>query len=197
MIGRWTALARAAAPITGRLASLGQVHGATVVRHERGWRGWLRVSEADGHVTAVAGTAMTVGIADCIPIFLAHPKGACGILHSGWRGTAARIVEAGVAAMKALGCPANELLVHLGPAICGRCYEVGPDVHAALTGRRPDRPLPVDLRTLAADQARAAGVRRITISDRCTRCDNDRFFSHRAGDTGRQVAVMSATAGAD
>jgi polyphenol oxidase len=36
------------------------------------------------------------------------------------------------------------------------------------------------------------GVREITISERCTRCDNDRFFSHRAGDAGRQLGVMLA-----
>jgi copper oxidase (laccase) domain-containing protein len=86
----------------------------------------------------------------------------------------------------------RELLVHCGPSICGSCYEVSPDVFAALTGRTVDRPTSVDLRALIANHARALGVREITISASCTRCDNDRFFSHRAGDTGRQLGVLYA-----
>jgi copper oxidase (laccase) domain-containing protein len=50
----------------------------------------------------------------------------------------------------------------------------------------------VDLRALIADAARATGVQRISTSARCTKCDNDVFFSHRAGDAGRQLAVMAA-----
>jgi copper oxidase (laccase) domain-containing protein len=50
----------------------------------------------------------------------------------------------------------------------------------------------VDLRALIADHARAAGVTRISVSALCTRCDNDRFFSHRAGDAGRQLGVIVA-----
>jgi copper oxidase (laccase) domain-containing protein len=50
----------------------------------------------------------------------------------------------------------------------------------------------VDLRAIIASDARAAGVRHITMSPCCTRCDNERFFSHRAGDVGRQLAVMMA-----
>jgi copper oxidase (laccase) domain-containing protein len=83
-------------------------------------------------------------------------------------------------------------VLHCGPAICGDCYEVSPDVYGALTGRSVDRPTRVDLRALIAEHARALGVREITISERCTRCDNDRFYSHRAGDAGRQLGVMIA-----
>jgi copper oxidase (laccase) domain-containing protein len=50
------------------------------------------------------------------------------------------------------------------------------------------------LRAVIADQARACGVTHITTSASCTRCDNDRFFSHRAGDVGRQLGVMIADA---
>ena len=82
--------------------------------------------------------------------------------------------------------------MHLGPAVCGRCYEVSADVYGKLTGRRADGPTRVDLRGLVAEHARAAGVRYVTTSRFCTRCDNERFFSHRAGDVGRQVAVLMA-----
>lgn len=188
---RWAALASAVVPVTRRIASLRQVHGARVVVHRDPWPGWLRIPDADGHVTRIPQTAMSVGIADCIPIFLAHRSGVCGLLHSGWRGTASDILGCGLAALAAEGCPASELVMHLGPAICGRCYEVGPEVHAQLTGRAPDGPRPIDLRAIVAARAGKAGVRSITVSSYCTRCDNDRFFSHRAGDAGRQIAVIA------
>jgi copper oxidase (laccase) domain-containing protein len=86
------------------------------------------------------------------------------------------------------------LRVHTGPAICGKCYEVSADVYAQLTGTNPGTPTPIDLRALIADHARAAGVREISSSPRCTRCDNDRFYSHRAGDAERQLGVMIAPA---
>ena len=66
------------------------------------------------------------------------------------------------------------------------------DVREQLTGMPANRPGHVDLRLLLAEHARAAGVKDLTVSEFCTRCDNDRFFSHRAGDTGRQVAVIIA-----
>lgn len=135
---------------------------------------------------------MAVTIADCVPVFIAHRNGASALLHSGWRGTAARITERAIELLAAERCPASELVLHCGPAICGRCYEVSPDVYAALTGKSVSRPTTVDLRLLIADHARAVGVREITISERCTRCDNDRFYSHRAGDAGRQLGVMVA-----
>jgi polyphenol oxidase len=150
------------------------------------------VPSADGHLSVPRGTAMAVTVADCVPIFLAHPSGAIALLHSGWRGTAARILAHAVDALAHRGVPAHELRAHLGPAICGRCYEVSPDVYAALTGTSVPAPTTVDLRALLADHARALGVRRISVSPFCTRCDNDRFFSHRAGDSGRQLGVMVA-----
>lgn len=189
---RWAGLRALLADAGPRLATAGQVHGARVAVHGTEWEGWLRVDAADGHASVARGTAMAVTVADCVPVFLAHPSGAVALLHSGWRGTAARIVEAGIAALAHRGIPPHELRVHLGPAICGRCYEVSPDVHAQLTGRRPDAPTPVDLRALIADHARAAGVNHLSTSPLCTRCDREQLFSHRAGDEGRQLGVLVA-----
>ena len=193
VMGRWDAL-RASLRAHGirRLATASQVHGSRVLVHEPGWEGWLRSDEADGHVAPEPGTAMAVTIADCVPVFLAHPSGACAILHSGWRGTAARIITRGIDAMCAGRLAPADIHVHLGPAICGRCYEVSADVVRQLTGRNVPAPESVDLRAIIADHARAAGVRTVTASSSCTRCDNDRFFSHRAGDPGRQLGVICA-----
>jgi YfiH family protein len=193
VMARWDALrATAAAQGVHRLATAAQVHGARVLVHAPGWEGWLRGPAADGHVATTRGTALAVTIADCVPIFLAHPSGAVAALHSGWRGTAARIVEQGIAALTHRGYPATELRMHLGPAICGRCYQVSADVVRQLTGESVPEARPVDLRAMIADHARALGVHAISISSTCTRCDNDRFYSHRAGDSGRQVAVIYA-----
>jgi hypothetical protein len=169
-----------------------QVHGDTVLAHARPWDGFLRTPPADGHATLERGLALAVGAADCAPIFLAHPSGAIAIAHSGWRGTEARIVHQAIRVLGRAGIAPDELYVHIGPAICGRCYEVSADVRARLTGETSNRPGNVDIRSIIADQAATAGVTRISVSPSCTRCDNSVFFSHRAGDSGRQVAVIVA-----
>jgi polyphenol oxidase len=192
VMARWDTLRDELRPGGPRLATARQVHGSAVIVHAGGWEGWLRGNEADGHAALERGTAMAVSIADCVPVFIAHPSGAAALLHSGWRGTAGRIVEQGIAALTTRGIRAADLRVHLGPAICGRCYEVSPEVYERLTGGRPPAARTVDLRSLIADHARAAGVMHVTVSGSCTRCHNDRFYSHRAGDAGRQLGVLLA-----
>jgi copper oxidase (laccase) domain-containing protein len=63
----------------------------------------------------------------------------------------------------------------------------------ALTGKSVAAPETIDLRDLIAGHAQAAGARAVSISPWCTRHHNERFFSHRAGDAGRQLAVIYAT----
>jgi len=192
VLGRWSALRDRLGG--ARLATAAQVHGDTVLEHRAGWEGWLRGDAADGHLALTRGTAMAVTIADCVPVFIAHASGAAAILHSGWRGTAARITERAIRRLEASGFPPSELHVHCGPAICGRCYEVSADVALQLIGRDPGRAATVDLRDLITSGARALGVRHVSSSSYCTRHDNDRFFSHRAGDVGRQLGVILARA---
>ena len=192
VMARWDRLRAELAPSGPRLATAHQVHGDRVIAHGVGWEGWLRCGDADGHLALERGTGAAVSVADCVPVFIAHASGAIALLHSGWRGTAARIVERAIDTLESRGIPSVELRVHLGPAICGGCYEVSPDVFERLTGRTVDRATTVDLRQLIADHARSRGVRDISTSARCTRCDNDLYFSHRAGDGGRQLGVMVA-----
>lgn len=190
VMARWATLRSRLGAL--RLATAAQVHGDTILEHDGGWTGWLRGEAADGHLAPRAGTAMAVTVADCVPVFVAHRSRASAILHSGWRGTAAGISERAILRMASLGCPASELHVHLGPAICGACYEVSPDVARQLTGRDPGRHVTVDLRALIAQRVRELGVSSVSVSPYCTRCDNDRFYSHRAGDAGRQLGVIVA-----
>jgi YfiH family protein len=174
-----------------RLASAHQTHEATVARHGTGWRGWLRMRGVDGHFTTAPGTALAITIADCTPVFVAHPGGAVAALHAGWRGTAARILDAGLDLFEANGFPAAECAIHLGPAICAGCYEVGPEVLSAIHGRPVAVKGRLDVRAVLASQAEARGVHDLSISPCCTRCDGDRFFSHRGGDNGRQLGIIA------
>ncbi|MDQ2889897.1 MAG: polyphenol oxidase family protein [Gemmatimonadota bacterium] len=190
VLGRWTKLLN---EIGARgICVAPQVHGDTVIAHGTPWDGFLRTRPADGHATQERGLALAVTVADCAPVFLAHDSGAIAIVHSGWRGTEARVVHQAIRALGRAGIAPDELTVHVGPAICGRCYEVSADVRARLTGETSNRAGNVDIRSLIADHAAEAGVARVSVSESCTKCDNGSFFSHRAGDTGRQIAVIVA-----
>jgi YfiH family protein len=193
VFGRWHALVAAADELgASRFASGVQVHGADITIHDGRWTGWLRTPSVDGHAWSRPGTAAAVTVADCVPVFIAHPSGAAALLHSGWRGTVAGITERALHWFARMGFGTGSLRVHLGPSICGACYEVSPDVFGAITGTAVTGPTPVDLRAAIADRARRLGVRDIAISEWCTRCSNDQLFSHRAGDSGRQLGVMIA-----
>lgn len=187
----WQDLLGALEATAERLVVARQVHGRAILVHaSTAWRGFRIVEPgADGHFTTERGTAMAVTVADCVPVFIAHPSGAVAVLHSGWRGTAAGIAASAVDVFRKKGLAARDLRVHLGPAICGSCYCVGAEVLEMLTGARAAGGC-VDLRGILVQQFREAGVRTITVSELCTRCDNDRFFSHRAGDAGRQVGII-------
>lgn len=148
----------------------------------------------DGHVTAEPGLLLTVSIADCVPVFLVDPvRRSVGAVHAGWRGAASGVLEQGLQALAATGgSHPRDLHVHFGPAICGTCYEVGPEVFGALGEPEPSGPTPIDLRGVLARRAVVAGVsrERISISTHCTRCTSSDLFSHRAGDRQRQVGYV-------
>lgn len=192
---RWHALVDAASTLgASRFVSGSQVHGTDIAVHPGTWNGWLRKSGVDGHVSLSPGFAAAVTVADCVPVLIAHPSGAGAALHSGWRGTVAGITERAIAIFTRAGLGPSSLRMHLGPSICGTCYEVSPDVHAALTSSAVAAPTPVDLRSVIAQRARGLGVRDIAISEWCTRCSTDQLYSHRAGDAGRQLGVLVSPA---
>ncbi|MBT8405803.1 MAG: polyphenol oxidase family protein [Gemmatimonadetes bacterium] len=175
-----------------------QPHEATVRHHGTGAPG-LHLSEAcDGHLTRVAGRLLGVTVADCVPVTLVCPdRRAVAVVHAGWRGAAKGIAEAALRAFEyRLDVGPSRLEAHLGPAICGACYEVGPEVHEGLGLPVPDRPEPVDLRRALAVRLVAAGVpaSAVTRSSWCTRCGDSPFFSHRGGHAGRQVAFAGIRA---
>ncbi len=187
----WERLRRATG--IARLAHRRQVHGAQVAFCRNpdvaaaGGAG-----EADALVTPCDGLLLAVTVADCVPVFAVEPeRRLLGLAHAGWRGMAAGVVEAMLAALAELGAELGSLRVHLGPAICGRCYEVGPEVPVAL-GDVPADSQRVDLRAVIARRTLAAGIPpgQLTVSGLCTRCDRERFFSYRGGDGGRRMCAF-------
>lgn len=189
----------------GRVVHARQIHGAEVRVHgpvgsgsgrpgeSPGGDPWI-VDDCDGHVTASPGVLLAVTTADCVPIFLADAeRRAVAAVHAGWRGGAAGILERALEAMATdFGTRPDEVYMHLGPAICGRCYEVGPEVFEALREPVPPAAMPIDLRHVLASRGVRAGVPRatITVSAHCTRCTGSDLFSHRGGDGGRQVGFI-------
>lgn len=175
-----------------------QVHGAGVRVHGAGAPGLGVAAPCDGHATGEAGLLLAVTVADCVPVFLMDPqRRAVALLHAGWKGAAAGILERGLEVLASrLGSRAGDVRVHLGPAICGACYEVGPEVFGALGLAPPEAPAHLDLRAALAMRACAEGVdpRHVTVSEHCTRCTGSGLFSHRGGDGGRQAGFLGIRA---
>jgi YfiH family protein len=171
-----------------------QIHEADVCFHEAATPGLRIVDSCDGHATGEVGVLLAVSTADCVPIFLVDPEArAVAVLHAGWRGVAAGILERGLDTLGArAGTQAADVHMHLGPAICGSCYEVGPEVFAALGLPVPEAPLPIDLRGVLTGRAGAMGIdpANLTTSAHCTLCTASGLYSHRAGDKCRQVGYL-------
>lgn len=171
-----------------------QVHDANILTHSADPEGVLIAEDADGHSTTLRGVLLAVSVADCVPVFIVDENArSIVLLHAGWRGSAAGILEKGLRILQRttyLGL--DDVHVHFGPSICGDCYEVGPEVFAAMNLPAPQFSQPIDLRAALADRARAAGIRpaNITISAHCTRCTDGSFFSHRRGDRERQMGLL-------
>ena len=190
----WSRLVSTFSPAFAGVAVSRQPHGTKVREHESGVEGWLRLDGYDGHVTLEAGLLLTVTVADCVPVYLADPgTGGIALLHAGWRGIAAGVLEEGIERLAALtGRPRDCFVMHAGVAIGGTQYEVGPEVVAGLGLPLPPEAQRVDLRDVLAQRAEAAGVRHITVSPWCTYQDADLFHSHRrdGAAAGRMAAYL-------
>jgi polyphenol oxidase len=132
--------------------------------------------DADGHATATQGVGVTVLAADCLPVALGR-EGAVAMLHAGWRGLAAGVLEQGVRALRALGTGDAPIAAVVGPGAGVCCYEVGTEVRDAFAGAHTHGHR-LDLRAIAEQRLRAAGVAEVSHVNACTICD-ERFFSFR------------------
>ena len=160
--------------------------------------------QCDGLVTNTPGIALMIFTADCTPLLFHDPvTGAVGAAHAGWRGTAqaigARVVEAMV---KNFGSRPEDIRAAIGPNV-GFChFETDADVPNAMLEafggevneyiEKKGEKYFLDLKAINALSIRRAGVEHIEISDACTMCEPDRFWSHRVtkGDRGSQGAII-------
>jgi YfiH family protein len=169
-----------------------QVHGGDLARHDSAPAPSAYADpgpdlpEVDGQVTGTPGLVPLVMVADCLPVALAGPHGVA-MLHCGWRGLAAGIVERGAESVGATAAA-------VGPGI-GPChYEVGEEVLGAFSGLgegiADGRML--DLREVVRRLLERAGVGDVEVSELCSSCEPELFYSHRrdGGETGRQAGAV-------
>ena len=82
-------------------------------------------SGIDGLITSNCDLILTLKIADCVPVYFFEPrKHMIGLVHSGWRGTVGGIIINTVKLMQKHGAVIEKIVVYMGPAIRGCCYEV-------------------------------------------------------------------------
>ncbi len=162
--------------------------------------------EADGIVTNVRGLPVMCFVADCVPALLWDGEsGVIAAVHCGWRSSVLDILSETVEKMRALGARPENIHAAMGAAIGRCCFETDDDVPQAvekylggdvdgLFDRRPDGKTMVDLRAANARRLIQLGLdgENIDISDECTVCSHDKYWSHRytKGHRGSQAAAI-------
>jgi hypothetical protein len=174
---------------------LNQVHGVKCVDVDTVWPG----IEADAGLARNVVNACVVLTADCLPILLCDEGGSVvAAAHAGWRGLAAGVLEATVAAMQV---PGGRLMAWLGPAIGPQAFEVGDEVRAAFVGAdavaagafvaHGKGKWLCDLYALARRRLARLGVERVFGGGQCTRANASRYYSYRRdGATGRMASMV-------
>jgi hypothetical protein len=181
----------------GTVLFLRQVHGCTVVTPP-----WNEPPDADASIAKEEGALLAIETADCLPVLIVDPAH-CRVAaaHAGWRGTSLRVAQEAIRALAREGSRPSELVVALGPSIGACCYEVGPDVGAAVgpEGSRfcvagPGKRKHLDVVAANRAQLEEAGIPAGSIHslDLCTHCRADLFFSYRrdGGIAGRMISVV-------
>ncbi|AEG44063.1 peptidoglycan editing factor PgeF [Isoptericola variabilis] len=161
----------------------------------------LTAGEADALVTSEERLGLGVLVADCVPVLLADPVArVVGVAHAGRAGLVAGVVHRALDALLARGAHVEDVRAAVGPAVCGRCYEVPEDLRDAVSSGVPQAWATTDAGTSALDlpagvlaQLASRGVVAQRV-DRCTRTDAD-LYSHRRATaegttTGRQAGVV-------
>lgn len=174
---------------------LNQVHGKAVALAD----GHVFPVDADASVAFESGTVCAVLTADCLPVLFCDRQGTrVAAAHAGWRGLAAGVLEASVAAMQ---CEAANVLAWLGPAIGPQAFEVGdevceifvrdlPEAESAFVQMQPGKWL-ADIYLLAQLRLARVGVTNVHGGGFCTYSDLERFFSYRRdGATGRMASLI-------
>jgi YfiH family protein len=176
---------------------LQQVHGPRVVVVES--PGAESGEEADAAVAALPGAALAVLTADCAPVALASGEGVIGVVHAGWRGLRAGVIEGTLQYMRRMGATRVEAV--LGPCIHPCCYTFGEDDLVGLESkfgrsvRSSDREgrLSLDLPAGVRAALHAAGATLVGESALCTSCSEGLWSWRGSGTTRRQATVVWRT----
>jgi YfiH family protein len=190
--------------LPGRPAWISQVHGVDVVDAASVQAG-QPVRVGDASIASAPGVVCAILTADCLPVLFADLDGkVVGAAHAGWRGLAAGVLGATVAAMRAAG--AGDITTWLGPAIGPSRFEVGAEVRGSFVAAVPDEPLVAaafapfpgrpgkylaDMYALARIMLARDGISRVWGGQHCTATERERFYSFRRdGLTGRQASLI-------
>ena len=176
---------------------LTQIHGVTIANADQQNQGKV---EADASIAHQSGSVCAVMTADCLPVLFCNQQGtAIAAAHAGWRGLHAGILEQTV---KALNCPAEEVMAWFGVAIGAEYFEVGDEVREAFVSVQVEAEkafVPsvnagkwlADIYLLARLRLQAIGVRKITGGEYCSYKDKERFYSYRReAKTGRMASLI-------
>ena len=176
----------------------------------------LHMQYVDGIVSDIPNVLLTVFGGDCPPVYIVDPvRKAIGLVHAGWRGTLGRIPEVAIAQMVVhFGSDPSDMYAAIGPGVCGDCYEMGDEVYDAFAeewskkeadeilcrypaldsdGREiPGGKYHLDIFSANKMTLLKAGIpdNHISVSNICTKCNADTFYSYRAGRLENEQAAM-------
>jgi YfiH family protein len=176
----------------GAIQYMNQVHGSRIAIIESVTD---EAPTADALVTGISGITLAVMVADCIPLLLTSPE-AVAAVHVGRRGLVNGVAVKTIDLMREMG--ATKIQAEIGPAICGKCYEVSQEVQdevlllhpvaisQTVTGT-PSLDLPKALKAVLAE----SGISKVEDKEICTFESSAHFSYRRDGITGRQVGLVS------
>lgn len=157
----------------------------------------IRIPDTDGLITNLKNVLLTTVHADCLPVYFFDPvKEVIGLVHAGWRGTAAAIAYKATEKMtETFGCEKSDIHAYIGPGISRCCFETGKEVYdkfretGFFTERMADKRINgngeqkyyIDLKSINRRQLESAGIKpeNIQQSSHCTCCEPELFCSYR------------------
>jgi YfiH family protein len=177
--------------IQGPVQFMNQVHGNRIAIIEEITD---EAPTADALVTGIPGITLAVMVADCIPLLLTS-KEVVAAVHVGRRGLVNSVAIKTIELMREMG--ARDISATIGPAICGRCYEVSAEIHQEVISLFPSADSRTNSGSFALDLPKAllavlhdAGIAVDASHSACTVEDADLFSSRRDGITGRQAGLV-------
>lgn len=162
----------------------------------------LITENVDGLVTKTKGIILGVKTADCLPlIFYDAEKHIVSACHAGYKGLLVGSIQQTIDHMIRLGSNARDVVVGIGPSICGSCYNVTEDriqlfiqKYPLMTNifKKDEKEYFLDLRQVAVSILETKGITRdrIEFSPFCTKEDNEKFFSRRVEARGVFLTII-------